>query len=134
MLSVFPSLLTFGIFAPLFLRLTAGIFFFYSGYRHFGEERMELVRELSQKFSSAGKAIAVTLALVEMLLGLFLIAGFLTQVMALLGMIFTLKLLWFKNKYPLVAKHEKVVYALLFVIFLSLLFTGAGAPAVDLPL
>ena len=134
MLSIFPSLLTFGIFAPFLLRLSAGIFFFYAGYQHFGKEQEGLVGELTQKFSSFAKPISVTLAIVEIVIGLFLIAGFLTQVAALLGAIFMLKLLWFKKSCPCLARHEKTVYVLLFVICISLLLTGAGAPAVDLPL
>ena len=54
--------------------------------------------------------------------------------MALAGMVYILKLLWLKNKYPIFIKRERIFYIMMFAILLSLLFTGAGALAVDLPL
>ena len=134
MLSVFPSLFIFGIFAPLILRLAVGVLFFYSGYQHFTKENEVLAAEFTSRFGSFAKTFALLVAGVEVILGAALIVGFLTQVAALLGMIFVLKLMWFKKEYPILAKHEKAVYVLAFVVLLSLLITGAGAPAIDLPL
>jgi len=134
MLSIFPSLLIFGIFAPFILRVAVGIFFFNTGYRHIQKEQDALVSELSSRLGTFAKPFAITVAVVEIIIGLSLIAGFLTQIVAILGMIFVLKLLWFKNECPVFAKHEKIFYVMLFVILLSLLLTGAGAPAIDLPL
>ncbi|HEC32886.1 MAG TPA: DoxX family protein, partial [Candidatus Kaiserbacteria bacterium] len=126
MLSVFPSLLILGIFAPFILRLSVGVYFFYTGYRHIKEEREILVKEFANKFKTIAKPLVVIVAIIEMILGLSLVAGFLTQIAAILGMIFALKLLWFKNKYPHFAKNDRTLYIIIFVILLSLLFTGAG--------
>lgn len=138
MLSIFPSLFVFGIFAPFILRTTVGVYLFYTGYRHLKEERELITEEVAQGiprvFSPYAKPFVIIGILFEIVVGLSLIAGFLTQIMALLGMIYVVKLLILKDLYPVFAKHERVFYVVLFVIFLSLLLTGAGAPAVDLPL
>lgn len=134
MLSIFPSLLIFGIFAPFILRVTIGVYFLYTGYQHIQKEQKDIVQEATQKFGSFAKPLVITGVLFEIALGLLLVVGFLTQIASILGMIFVLKLLWFKNEYPHFVKNERVLYIIIFVILLSLLFTGAGAYAVDLPL
>ena len=134
MLSIFPSLLVFGIFAPFFLRLAVGIYLFYTGYEHLTKEQISLEKEFGNKLGGLGKSLAIIVPVFEILVGLSLVAGFLTQVMVLLGMVYSAKLLWFKKDCPRYAKHEKIFYVLVFIILLSLLFTGPGAFAVDLPL
>lgn len=134
MLSIFPSLLIFGIFAPFILRFAVGVYLFYSGYAHLREDRERCVQELSTRFGSFSKTIIIIGGIFEAVIGLSLIAGFLTQVMALLGALYMLKLLFFKNSYPIWIKHERIFYLVLFAIFVSLLLSGAGVPAIDLPL
>lgn len=134
MLSIFPSLLIFGIFAPFVLRTVIGIYFFYTGYKHLGKEQENIIQEVVQKYGRLTKPLLIAIALVEIIIGLSLIVGFLTQIMALAGMVYILKLLWLKNKYPIFIKRERIFYIMMFAILLSLLFTGAGALAVDLPL
>jgi len=134
MLSIFPSLLIFGIFAPFILRVAVGVYLFYTGFGHLREERESVTVELSDRFGTFSKSLVIIGGLFEVVIGLSLIAGFLTQVMALLGSLYMIKLLVFKNNYPTWIKHEKIFYVMVLVILLSLLLTGAGAPAVDLPL
>ncbi|MEX0652200.1 MAG: DoxX family protein [Candidatus Paceibacterota bacterium] len=134
MLSIFPSLLIFGIFAPFILRVVVGAYLLHIGWGHLTTQRETLVEKLYARLGSPTTIFIVFGGLFEVVLGLFLIAGFLTQVMALLGGLYALKLLWFKKEFPVLVPHERIFYILLFAIFLSLLLTGAGAPAVDLPL
>jgi len=134
MLSIFPTLLVFGIFAPFVLRVVVGTYLFYIGYAHMREGRELLTQELSGLFGSFSKYLVIIGGLFEAVIGLSLIAGFLTQVMALLGALYMVKLLIFKNNYPVWIKHERVFYVILLAIFLSLLLSGAGVPAIDLPL
>lgn len=98
------------------------------------EGRELLTQELSGLFGSFSKYLVIIGGLFEAVIGLSLIAGFLTQVMALLGALYMVKLLIFKNNYPVWIKHERVFYVILLAIFLSLLLSGAGVPAIDLPL
>ena len=134
MLSIFPSLLILGIFAPFILRVAVGVYFFYTGYQHLQVEQGSVMREVAQKYERFAKPIVIFAALIEIVIGLSLAVGFLTQFAALIGMIYILKLLWFKKDYPVFVKRERVFYLMVFVILLSLLLTGAGAPAIDLPL
>ncbi len=141
MLSVFPSLFILSIFVPVLLRLVVGIFFFTIGYRHLTKEQDVLGKEFSAWFQTylpflapVAKPYVVLLALIEILLGLTLIAGFLTQVAALIGFIYMIKLVWLQKGFPHFANHERLVYILFAVVLFSLLILGPGAPAVDLPL
>ena len=134
MLSVFPSLLILGIFAPFILRVTVGAYFLYTGAKHLKGEQENSVKEFTKKCGSFAKPFVIVTALVEIVIGFSLIVGFLTQVMALLGMIYMLKLLWFKNEYPLSIRRERIFYIVMFAVLVSLLLTGPGVFAIDLPL
>lgn len=134
MLSVFPTLLTFGIFAPFVLRIAVGIFFFLRGYDHIKGDRTAAAKEFEKWAGSFSKTFMVAVAAIELAIGLALIAGFLTQIAALLGAIFALKLLWFRKGYKRFAPDPAALYWMVFAICLSLLVLGAGAFAVDLPL
>ena len=73
-------------------------------------------------------------ALLQIVGGVFLIAGFWTQVAALVLAVFSGIELGIEWKAREVLKRDLVFYLLLFVISVSLLFTGAGAFAFDIPL
>lgn len=134
MLSIFPTLFTYGIVAPFVLRMAAGLFFLDRGYRHLKEEKKGLVSDMTHWLHAFAKPFATIVALVEIVLGLSLIAGFLTQIVAIIGAIYMFKMLYFKVECPHIAKHDRLVYVLFIVILLSLLVTGPGILAADLPL
>jgi len=134
MLSIFPSLLTYGIVAPFILRMTVGLFFLDRGYRHLKEEKAGVVADMTKRLHAFAKPFVVLVALVEVAIGLSLIAGFLTQIAAIFGIIYMFKMLYFKVECPHFAKHQRLVYILFIVILFSLLITGPGIIAVDLPL
>ena len=133
MLSIFPSLLILGIFAPFILRMAVGLYFFYTGYHHLQKEQESIVKE-AKKYVPFAKPLMVFSALIEIVIGLSLIAGFLTQIASLVGIIYILILLRMKKACPVFVRRERILYVMILVILLSLLFTGAGAIAVDLPL
>ena len=135
MLSVFPDLLFLDPLAPFFLRVTVGIIFLLMGYNHLTRERREgLASDLRLKWGATGTFFIWYLGIFEVITGLFLIIGFLTQIAAIVGGVITLKLLYGRKKYPKIAPQGSSFYIILFVICLSLLLTGAGAFAIDLPL
>ncbi len=134
MLSIFPSLLIFGILAPFILRVIVGVYFLHAGYLDFGKEEGGSLEEITKKHGKYAKPFLTIFAIAEVVVGLSLIVGLFTQVAALIGIIFVLKFLWFKNEFPIFIKHEKVFYFMVLTILFSLLLTGAGALAIDLPL
>lgn len=118
MLSLFPSLLTYGLLAPFLLRLVLGITVAYFGMRYIRQKQHT----------------PVTLGMIEIVLGLLLIIGLYTQAAAaLVAIILGLKL---AKKVATKAFLTNGVnyYLILLVIAVSLLFSGAGVFAFDLPL
>ena len=66
-------------------------------------------------------------------MGILFILGFYTQIAALVSMIMALLLLFTQNT-RMVTGNNKPMYFLIFMVSLSLLISGAGAFAFDIPL
>ncbi len=119
MLSIFPTLLMLDGFAPLLLRLTLGIVF------------MLWARDkVRQKSSLKNKQIGV----IEIIIGILLIIGYITQIAALAAVILLGIRLIQKIKDKAFFTDGVNYYFILFMIALSLLLTGPGFIAFDLPL
>ena len=138
MLSIFPSLLWLGLAAPFLLRVTLGLVFLHASYLKLKKEkneRAELFQEIGLK---PGAVYSQSLGYFEILLGLSLIAGYMTQISALIGALLFGTIAFIKIfKKP--STMEKVgesgeYYLILTIISISLLFSGAGFLAFDLPL
>ncbi len=114
-LSVFPQLLTFSLVAPLILRFSVGLFILSRGWdRH----------KKPYKFTSIVYAIA----------GALLILGLYTQIAAILALI-VLKFDFYTDKKTGKVSREKfILQVIVNIIVISLLFTGPGFLAFDLPL
>ncbi len=121
MLSLFPSLLTYELLAPFILRLTLGIVLI-----HWGWKGVKLGRGNEKHLGLLG--------IIDTLAGLLLIAGFLTQFAALVSIIILGSRLIGKVINRAFFTDGVNYYFILFVIALSLLFTGPGFFAFDLPL
>jgi len=74
------------------------------------------------------------LGFVEIVSGVMLILGFYTQIAALVLAILAFIELFAEQKESALVKRDIVFYVFIFAIALSLLFTGAGAFSLDLPL
>lgn len=134
MLNPFPDLLVYSLLAPFILRVVAGFIFIDLGKLMLRRER----DRWNTSFTALGfqnPAVMVKIfGAVEIISGLMLIAGFYTQIAALILALLTLCEIYVEYKDPAVLKRSIVFYILLFSISLSLLFSGAGAFAIDLPL
>jgi uncharacterized membrane protein YphA (DoxX/SURF4 family) len=73
-------------------------------------------------------------AILQIVGGFLLLIGLWTQVAALAFVIFTGIELYVEWRVQEILKRDMVFYILIFVISLSLLLTGAGAYAIDIPL
>ena len=122
MLNPFPQLLVFGFFAPTLLRLAAGALFGYLAIAHFSHR------------PNMSQAIAWLLIVVETLIALSLILGYHLQYGAIAGIIVGIGQAITAKRYPTVTPLLALEYVLVIVICLSLLVSGAGAIAFDLPL
>ena len=134
MLNPFPDLLVFGLVAPFILRVTIGVLFVLLGFAHITKEREALLMSFTARWGSLGTFFVWYLAFFEIIVGLFLIIGFLTQIAAIAGAITAAQILWFRRQFREFAKYPTAFYILLLATSLSLLFSGAGFLAFDLPL
>ncbi len=112
---MFPELLTFGLIAPFVLRIAVSFFIL-----NLGLERRK------KNYSWA--------VLVYVVIAFLLTVGLYTQLSAILGLILV-KLDWIvDNKISWPKKDHIILYSLVGAILLSLIFTGPGLFAFDLPL
>ena len=133
MLSLFPQLLDFQFFGPLLLRIVLGVIFIVHGY----PKLFKSFGATTQFFESIGikpaKFWVLVVGLTEFLGGIFLVAGFLVQAVAILATINMFVAIWkVKRKQGFYGGYEFELTLL--VIALSLLILGPGAYAIDLPL
>lgn len=134
MLSPFPILLSFGIIAPFLIRTLLGIL-----YVRYGWFKIKKGRDVKAAFFEKiglrpGAAFALAFGTVEIIGGIMLIAGFYTQIAALILSIIILGAVITKFRKPSALPADMDFYLLLLVATVSLLFSGAGALAFDLPL
>jgi len=134
MLNPFPSLLTYSFWAPFILRVVVGFIFVDLGILAFKKEKERWVISLATLGIPKQRLIVKIIGTLEIACGLMLIAGFYTQIAALILAIFTFAESYVEFKNPDILKRNLVFYVMLFVMVFSLVLTGAGALAFDLPL
>jgi len=114
-LSVFPQLLTYVLIAPTLLRLVIGAFLVLAGLERYKK---------TFKWAS----------IVYILSGLFVFIGLYTQVASIIGLIVIVFDYYIEGKKSSLTKDKKIIYIFAGIILLSLMFTGPGFFAFDLPL
>ena len=134
MLNPFPEFLNYALLAPLILRLVVGLIFLDLGLLKFKSEKERWLASFDTLGLRPADLFVPLYGLLQVLGGLMFIAGFYTQVAALFFVLSTGAELYVEWRAREVLKRDMVFYLLLFVISLSLLLTGAGAFAIDLPL
>lgn len=134
MLNTFPSLLTFGFFAPTLLRVLVAFSLFYVGYAQ-AIRRKEITEEVHLPLiGHPDSTLVIISAFIIVANSLALLLGWHTQLAALLGIVICLKHLWYAKKYPRAIPLCRLDYVYIVVILCTLLISGAGALALDLPL
>jgi uncharacterized membrane protein YphA (DoxX/SURF4 family) len=134
MLNPFPDLLTYSMFAPFLLRVIAGLIFINIGSLAFRSERRHWLISFAALKIPKPKIALKIFGILEIALGAMLVAGFYTQVAALVLAISTLAEALTEYRDPGILKRNFTFYLVVLVILLSLLLTGAGSFAFDLPL
>ena len=133
LLSAFPDLLVFGVFGVVLLRVVLGFLFVRFGYVKLWGNRDEYEQTYASVLPKSGNYILVSIAWIELLGGILLIIGALTQIVALVfaGLMLTATLLKIKNASYF--RNDPEFYFILFVVSVALLFLGPGTYAIDLP-
>lgn len=132
MLNPFPIQFL-AVLAYAVLRLFVGATLVYLGTRHI-QKRHDLKHTLTFSLFPYGLMTAWYFALVELVIGMMFIAGFYTQIAALLAFILSLKILVLQKHFASPYIPGRLFYILLMAASISLFITGAGTFAFDLPI
>lgn len=139
MLNPFPEFLNYSPLAPMILRLLIGLIFVDLGFLKFrGEKDRWMASFEALHLRSADFFVPLYFlrlyGFLQIVAGTLLIIGLWTQVAALFFVLSTGAELYVEWRAKEILKRDLVFYLLIFTISLSLLLTGAGAFAFDLPL
>ncbi len=134
MLNPFPLLLSFALLSPLLLRVALGGYLVFKAFSSLGKNREANAVVLGRGNLKAGALLSVLFGVAEGIAGLMLVAGFLTQIAALYVAILCLLLIVSNGASRLAGEENKAFYFLALIVALSLIFSGAGLLAVDIPL
>ncbi len=132
-LSLFPSLFYLAPLSATILRAGAGIACIYIGYALILNRR-EITQITLPFIGHPARWMIMVSGVITILDGLALIIGFGTQAAAIIGIIIALKHLLLPRTYESIRPLARSTYALLILMSLTLILTGAGPFAFDLPL
>ena len=132
MLNPFPDLLVLGFTAPTLIRVAAAALFLYVAYMQY--QRRDEISKLNFPIIGRGAQFAWLAVTFHTVVGAMLFFGYYTQIAALLGIVGLLKGLWLNRQYPTMTILPRSTIFLLIVICASLMLSGAGAFAFDIPL
>ncbi len=134
MLNPFPELLDFRIIAPALIRIAVAVFFISFGWNKLTKER-EHRQTFFESIGLRPAGVYVTLlGILQIIIGASLFVGALTQISAIVAATIAFVSYIIKKRHPEMLFSPAAIYALLFIMALSLVFSGAGFPAFDLPL
>lgn len=133
-LSVFPELLSYSDLAPFILRVVIGFIFIELGLLKFKGEKERWLASFDTLGLRPADFFVPLYGFLQVAGGFLLIIGLWTQAAALAFVVLTGIELYVEWKAKEILKRDMIFYLLLFVIALSLLFSGAGAFALDIPL
>ncbi len=134
MLNPFPELLTYSLMGPFILRIVLGIIFLDLGMLKFRSEKTRWIASFQSLNLSPAHTLVSVYATLEVVGALMLGFGLYTQIAALAFIIFTALEFYIEYKDASILKRDIVFYLLVLAISVSLLITGAGAFAFDIPL
>lgn len=134
MLNPFPEFLNYSLLAPLILRVAVGLIFLDLGVLKFRSEKSRWMATFDTLGLRPSDFFVPVYGGLQVIGGLMFIFGLYTQIAALFFVLSTGAELYIEWKARDILKRDIVFYLLLFVVSLSLLLTGAGAWAFDLPL
>lgn len=134
MMNVFPELLTYQLLAPALIRLGVAVVFLTLGYRHLFFQRSKTIATLLPKLGAWTVFSVWYVGIAELIVSILLLVGFLTQPAAIAGVVLAINLISWEKTLPEFTSFSKSFYFLFIVALLSLLFSGAGAFAFDMPL
>lgn len=128
-LSVFPNLLDYALISPFFLRITLGIILGMMAHKALRAKLGD-----TPTLSSANLRGDLAVNFLELATAVLLIVGLFTQIASIASIVFLIARFGKSKSSGSMNFYEVALYATLGIIAMSLLFTGAGFLAFDLPL
>lgn len=122
MLSLFPSFFDYATIAVTVLRITISVIFITEGYARLPKKGVATT--LCQK----------VMPIIELVGGIFLLAGLFTQAAAIILATVSIKKAYTEHKKESDEDQRVSFYVLLFIVSLSFLFLGPGLWSIDYPL
>lgn len=132
MLILFPQLLFLSPLGATLLRIVAGGVFLSLAWDHW--RRRDELAVVDFIVVGHGRWIPITAAAIELVVAMGLAVGAYAQLAAIGGALLALKGIVWHGRYPQFFPLSRTANVLLFAVCLSLVVTGAGAFAFDLPL
>lgn len=134
MFNPFPELLTFSLMAPFFVRTALGFIFLRLGTHTMTSERHAWEHFSKEIAGFSWKWGVYVFGAAEIIFGIMLVLGVYTQIAALITALMSLKILILSHFWKLPMRETSLFYFLALAASLSLVFSGAGFFALDLPL
>lgn len=131
MLNTFPGLLL-PFLAPLVLRIGLAIAFAAIAYAQWS--RRDEISKISLPVIGRGSWWVWASVIVHLAVAVMLVLGHMTQVAALVGALLSIKHAFWSHRYPRIFPLGRAAGFLMLLISVSLVLSGAGAYAQDLPL
>lgn len=133
-LNTFPELLTYSALSPFILRVIIGFIIINLGFLKLGKENKDWQKLFETISFYPAKYFVKFLASIEIIGGLMLLSGAYTQIVAMIFSIVFFCEAILEYREESLENRNLPFYILIFAISLSLIFSGAGAFAFDLPL
>ena len=134
MQNTFPYLLSWGLLSPFILRFVAGAHFFSFRYKGLTPEWWDRFDFFDRNGLRPVALFATGTAIIDLAAGILLMMGFATQIVSIAFAIVCLTAIFVKNHGESFPPRNIHIYIILFFIFVSLIISGAGFYAMDLPL
>jgi len=134
MLSIFPDLLPYGLFAPTIIRLSIAGILIYFGIQILSTKKGGFIARLQSSNYPFAELMPWPFGIVSFLSAGFLVIGFLTQAVAIVSAYLFLNFFIIDSGEEKVFNIPNIFYVVMFFVSLSLLFSGAGFLALDFPL
>lgn len=134
MLSIFPELFTFSFLGITLIRVTVGLVLFYIGLMTTGIKKTAYSTEMKVRNYPLAKIIPIVFGVMEIITGIFLITGFLTQLMAIVAIYIFINLIFIEKHVGRVFDYPNIFYFSMILVSIAIIFLGPGIFAFDLPL
>ena len=134
MLSIFPDLFSYGLLTPVLIRLGLFVALFYFGWMTIFRKRVLFAKKLEESKYPLADFMPWPFGVLSLVSAGFILIGFLVQGVAIVAIYLFLNFYLVDSGEKKIFSVPGIFYLVLVLFAVSLLFSGAGFWAIDLPL